>query len=69
MGTPVACVWAMIYFWWYEKHVIIPKYGKLMPVMLRFIDDIYAIVLVGGEDGISMQNGRNSRKICVTLEC
>ena len=53
MGTPVAVIWAMIYFWWHEKHRLIPKHGRKMPLMKRFVDDIYAIVLVGGADGIS----------------
>jgi hypothetical protein len=25
MGTPVAVIWAMIYFWWHEKHRLIPR--------------------------------------------
>ena len=33
-----------------------------MPVMLRFIDDIYAIVLVGGKDGISMQRWKEFKE-------
>ena len=55
MGTPVAVIWAMIYFWWHEKHRLIPKHGRRMPLMLRFVDDIYGIVLVGGEDGYSKE--------------
>ena len=26
MGTPAAVMWSIIYYWWHEKHVIIPKY-------------------------------------------
>ena len=26
MSTPVAVIWAMIYFWWHKKHRLIPKH-------------------------------------------
>jgi hypothetical protein len=55
MGTPVAVIWAMIYFWWHEKHRLIPRHGRRIPYMKRYIDDIYAIALVGGEDGFSKE--------------
>ena len=47
MGTPVVVIWATIYFWWHEKHVLIPRYGSMIPLLLRFIDDMFGIVLVG----------------------
>ena len=53
MGTPAAVMWAIIYYCWHEKHVIIPKYKSKMPLMCRFIDDIFAIVLIGGQDGMN----------------
>ena len=53
MGTPVACIWATIYFWYYEKTVLIPKYGTKIPFFRRFIDDMYAIVLIGGQTGLT----------------
>ena len=53
MGTPVAVIWAMIYFYWHEKHKLIPCYGQKIPIMYRFVDDIFGVALVGGEDGFS----------------
>jgi len=53
MGTPVAVIWAMIYFHWHEKHKLIPSYGTKIPFMVRFVDDIFGVALVGEEDGFS----------------
>ena len=53
MGTPFACVYATIYFWMHEKHVLIPKNNKTMPLLVRYIDDIFGIILEGGNDGMS----------------
>ena len=53
MCTPAAVIFVMNYFLWHEKHILIPKHGRKMPLMKIFVDDIYAIVLVGGEDGIA----------------
>ncbi|KAL7523453.1 hypothetical protein ACHAWF_000527 [Thalassiosira exigua] len=49
MGTAVAVVWAIIYYCWHEKHVLIAKRSnKKMPLLKRFIDHIFAIIQVGG---------------------
>ena len=53
MGTPVAVIWATIYFYWHEKHVLIPKYGKKITLQLRYVDDIFAIAKMGGDDGLT----------------
>ena len=53
MGTPFACIWASIYYWMHEKHVLIPKYESKMPLLVRFIDDIYGILKLGDDDGMS----------------
>ena len=54
MGTWVAVIWVMIYFYWHEKHRLIPCYGKKIPFVVRFVDDIFGVELVGGEDGFSV---------------
>ena len=53
MGTPVEVTWATIYFYWHEIHVLIPKYGRKMILNYRFVDDICALALFGGDDGFS----------------
>ena len=53
MGTPFACIWASIYYWMHEKHVLIPKYESKIPLLVRFIDDIYGILKLGDDDGMS----------------
>ena len=53
MGTPAAVTWATIYFYWHELHVLIPKYGRKMILNYRFVDDIWALALFGGDDGFS----------------
>ena len=51
MGTPAACMWAVIYYYWHEKHLLLPRHHKTVPFLRRYIDDMIAVVLVGGEDG------------------
>ena len=69
MGTPLAILWAIIYHHWQETKVIIPKYGKKIPLLTRFIDDTFAVVLVGGEDGLQpnewndLKNDLNNHRI------
>ena len=53
MGTPFACIYATIYYWMHEKHVLIPKYHLKMPLIARFIDDLICIIEMGGEDGMN----------------
>ena len=53
MGTPMAVFFSTIYFYWYEKHALIPKYHRKIPLTVRFVDDRFAIALVGEEDGLS----------------
>ena len=62
MGTPAAVLWAIIYFHWPETKVLIPKHGENMPLLTRFIDDIFAIVLVGGEDGFQPSEWNDFKK-------
>ena len=60
MGTPAAVLWAIIYYWWHEKWVLLPKYGAKMPLLLRYIDDMFAVVLYGGNDGIITEDWKIS---------
>ena len=53
MGTAAAVLWAIIYYYWHEKHVLIAKWSKKMPLLKRFVDDIFAIIKVGGQDGMT----------------
>ena len=54
MGTPASVIRAMIYFYyWHEKHKMMPKYRTTMPHMVRFVDDIFGVALVGGDNGLS----------------
>ena len=41
------------YYWWHEKHTLIPKYGNKLLLLKRFIDDTICIVKIGGDDGMS----------------
>ena len=34
MGTPSACLWAIIYYYWHKKHVLLPKHGKKIPLLV-----------------------------------
>ena len=52
----------MIYFWLNKKHRIVPRHRRRIPVMNTSVDDIYAIVLVGGEDGLSKEKWDTFRK-------
>ena len=43
MGTPAAVLWAIVYYYWKEKKVLLPRYSSenKMPLLGRFIDDIF----------------------------
>ena len=56
MGTPVAVIWAMIYFHWHEKHNLIPSYGTKILSIVQFVDDIFGVAIVGKEDGLYASN-------------
>jgi len=53
MGTPAAVMRSIIYFWWHEIHVLIPKYGNKLRFLKRYIDNLFAVFLVGRDDGMS----------------
>ena len=55
MGTPVAVLWASIYYYWKEKKVLIQRdsYENKLTLLKRFIDDIFAVLLFGGDDGLT----------------
>ena len=62
MGTPAAVMWAIIYYYWHEKHCLLPKYGNKIPFLRRFIDDMKGVVLVGGDDGMTRQEWNEFKK-------
>lgn len=43
MGTPCACIYATIFFAWFEWQVILNKYKKNLLLYSRQIDDIFRI--------------------------
>ena len=53
MGTQVVVICAIIYFYWHEKHVLTPKYGKKTSLEFRFVDDFFAIAKFGKDDGLT----------------
>ena len=63
MGTPAALFLAIIHYYQKEKKVLLPRYnhGNEMPLLSRFIDDIVAVVLFGGDDGLT-NDQRNTFK-------
>ena len=51
MGTSAAVMWAIIYFYLHEKRPILPRYETMMPMFMRYIDEIFALVLIEGSKG------------------
>ena len=43
MGTPCACILATIYYGFYERNFLLPKYKKYIAFYRRFIDDCFYI--------------------------
>ena len=43
MGTPCACIYATLFFAYYERVYLLPKYGKNLLYYGRQIDDIFLI--------------------------
>ena len=43
MGTPMACIYATIYFAWKEMTNIIPQFQAQLPLLTRFIDNIMGV--------------------------
>ena len=55
MGTPAALLWAIIYFYPHEKNNIILSFAQKMPLLVRYIDDIFLLILYGGDDGFTLE--------------
>ena len=49
MGTSAACMWATIYFGYYEEFVLLPKYGQWLLLYKRYIDDVFGIWVVSDD--------------------
>jgi len=45
MGTPAAVMYATLYYAWWEKTTLIPKYQQQLKLLRRFIDDMFGIWL------------------------
>ena len=43
MGTPVACIYATLYYAYHKRHMLLPKYANNLLMMKRYIDDIFGI--------------------------
>ena len=43
MGTPVACIYAILFFAYYERTILLRKYKKNLLLYVRQIDDIFGI--------------------------
>jgi hypothetical protein len=43
MGTPCACIYATIFFAWFERQYILKKYRKNLMLYCRQINDIFGV--------------------------
>ena len=68
MGTPAAVLWAIIYYYWQEKNMLISRYNdrSQMPLLVCFIDNIFDILFVGGDTGLPWKNWMSS-KLTLTI--
>ena len=55
MGTPAAALWAIIYFYPHEKNNIIPSFAQKMPLLVRYIINIFLLILYGREGGFTLE--------------
>ena len=55
MGTPAAVLWAIIYFYPHEKNKLIPSFIQKMPLLVKYIDHIFLLVLFGGDNGFTSE--------------
>ena len=53
MGTPAAVLWVMIYIYPHEKHTLTPAFINKIPLLVRYIDDIFLLILYGGDNGFT----------------
>ena len=53
MGTPVAELRAIIHFYLHEKHKLTPVFIHKIPLLVRYIDDIFLLILYGGDNGFT----------------
>ena len=60
MGTPAAVLWTIIYFYPHEKNDIILSGAQKMPLLVRYIDDIFLLILYGGDDGFTPEEWTQS---------
>ena len=54
-----------MYYYWNEKKVLIPRYnyGDKIPLLTRSIDDIFAVVLIGGDDGLNTDEWNQFKEV------
>ena len=50
MGTPVACIYATLYYAWKETYNILPKFKNKLYFQRRYIDDIIGIWIGENDD-------------------
>ena len=59
MGTPMAFIYAKLYFAWKEEHDIVPRFKHNLPFYRRSIDDVLGVWIPG--------NGRTYNELCLEM--
>jgi len=60
MGTSCACTYAMLYWGFYERLYILPKWQRTLPFLRRFIDDKFGIWSGTDNEWTEFQNDLNN---------
>ena len=47
MGTPMACIYAALYYAWKETYHLLPKYKRSLPFYGHFIDNVFGVWVPG----------------------
>ena len=47
MGTPMACIYATLYYAWKETYHLLPKYKRSLPFYGHFIDNVFGVWVPG----------------------
>ena len=67
MGTPCACIYATLFFGYYERTILLPKYKDNLLLYKRQIDDIFIIWVPTTPNNVEWTSFKQDLNTCSSL--
>ena len=67
MGTPCACIYATLFFGYYERTILLPKYKDNLLLYKRQIDDIFIIWVPTSPNNVEWTSFKQDLNTCSSL--